>query len=31
MQRGDEVTLTIYRSGAYYEVTVTLVDQATGK
>ena len=28
---GDEVTLTIYRSGAYYEVTVTLVDQATGK
>jgi len=28
---GDEVTLTIYRSGAYYEMTVTLVDQATGK
>ena len=28
---GDEVTLTIYRSGSYYEVTVTLVDQATGK
>ena len=28
---GDEVTLTIYRSGTYYEVTVTLVDQATGK
>ncbi len=28
---GDEVTLTVYRSGAYYEVTVTLVDQATGK
>ena len=28
---GDEVTLTIYRSGAYYEVTVTLIDQATGK
>ena len=28
---GDEVMLTIYRSGAYYEVTVTLVDQATGK
>ena len=28
---GDEVTLTIYRSVAYYEVTVTLVDQATGK
>ncbi len=28
---GHEVTLTIYRSGAYYEVTVTLVDQATGK
>ena len=28
---GAEVTLTIYRSGAYYEVTVTLVDQATGK
>ena len=28
---GDKVTLTIYRSGAYYEVTVTLVDQATGK
>ena len=27
----DEVTLTIYRSGTYYEVTVTLVDQATGK
>ena len=28
---GDEVTLTIYRSGTYYEVTVTLVDQTTGK
>ena len=28
---GDEVTLTVYRSGTYYEVTVTLVDQATGK
>ena len=28
---GDEVTLTVYRSGAYYEITVTLVDQATGK
>ena len=28
---GDEVTLTIYRSGTYYEVTVTLIDQATGK
>ena len=28
---GDEATLTIYRSGTYYEVTVTLVDQATGK
>ena len=28
---GDDVALTIYRSGAYYEVTVTLVDQATGK
>ena len=28
---GDEVTLTIYCSGTYYEVTVTLVDQATGK
>lgn len=28
---GDELTLTIYRSGTYYEVTVTLVDQATGK
>ncbi len=28
---GDEVTLTVYRSGAYYEVTVTLIDQATGK
>lgn len=28
---GDEVTLTIYRSGAYYEMTVTLVNQATGK
>ena len=28
---GEEVTLTIYRSGTYYEVTVTLVDQATGK
>ena len=28
---GDEVTLTIYHSGTYYEVTVTLVDQATGK
>ena len=28
---GDEVTLTIYRSGTYYEVTVTIVDQATGK
>ena len=28
---GDEVTLTIYRSGAYYEISVTLVDQATGK
>ena len=28
---GDEVTLTVYRSGTYYEVTVTLIDQATGK
>ena len=28
---GDEVTLTIYRSGTYYEVTVTLIDQANGK
>lgn len=28
---GDEVTLTVYRSGTYYEITVTLVDQATGK
>ena len=28
---GDEVTLSVYRSGAYYEITVTLVDQATGK
>ena len=28
---GDEVTLTVNRSGTYYEVTVTLVDQATGK
>ena len=28
---GDEVTLTVYRSGTYYEVAVTLVDQATGK
>ena len=28
---GDEVTLTVYRSGTYYEVTVPLVDQATGK
>ena len=28
---GDEVTLTVYRSGTYYEVTVTLVDQTTGK
>jgi len=27
---GGEST-TIYRSGTYYEVTVTLVDQATGK
>ncbi len=28
---GDEVTLTIYRSGAYYDVAVTLIDQATGQ
>ena len=28
---GDEVTLTVYRSGTYYEVTVTLIDQPTGK
>ena len=28
---GDEVTLTVYRSGTYYEVTVSLIDQATGK
>ncbi len=28
---GDTVTLTIYRSGQYYDVDVRLIDQATGK
>ena len=28
---GDEVTLTVYRGGTYYDITVTLIDQATGK
>ena len=28
---GDTVTLTVYRSGQYYEVEVRLVDQVTGK
>ena len=28
---GDTVTLTVYRSGRYYLVEITLIDQATGK
>ncbi|MCQ2420278.1 MAG: trypsin-like peptidase domain-containing protein [Clostridia bacterium] len=28
---GDTVTLTVYRSGQYYDVDIRLVDQATGK
>ena len=28
---GDTVTLTVYRSGQYYDVDVRLVDQVTGK
>lgn len=28
---GDTVTLTVYRSGRYYLVEITLIDQATGR